>query len=194
MKLLIIEGADKLGKSTYIKSLLEESLEKYYLIKSPNRNYFSSELTDYYLKSGSSCKDFERQYYFTVNEQMEFLKLMTERPDFNGTVISDRLNIISSFIYRPPKKREDRNRYKLAVETFNQCLKIIKSKIEQVELIIFMGNKPFEKLDKKEAMEKNWKKKNESYGKYGRNIEETEFFKVCLNNNLPLKVFIKEVN
>lgn len=164
MEIIIYESADKLGKSTTIKHMVEEFEDTHnvMVIKSPNREIFSPEITDYYMKSGSSCQDYERQYYFTINEQHEFLKVIENKDDIDILLV-DRLNIISSAIYRPLKTDADKMRYALSVESLKRYLTVLKDDITNIDVNIFVGEKPYVELDLTEEYEKNWHEKNQLY-------------------------------
>jgi len=189
MRIRIVEGCDKLGKSTVINNLKTCDLN-YYIIKSPNRSHFSKEFVDFYMKSDSRCTLAERQYYFTTDEQLEFLLLSQEMlrrqrnnlPEIS-TVFFDRLNIISSYIYRPPKSYADKVRFGLAQNVFLNCLSAFKKDIESIHLDIFYGENPLIPLDTSEEMEKNWHKKNKRYLKYY--YEDNTLLNIC--NKLGIK-------
>lgn len=174
MVLRIVEGADKLGKTTYVSSFIENPYS--YIIKSPSIENFNDNIHNYYMGTNSKCPYNERQYYFIINEQISILKFFdflknNDNFEREGELIFDRLNIISSLIYQK-KDFENEMIYKLALGTLENALDKLKDFIKVVHIDIFHGQKPMSDLDKNEFTELNWEEVNERYYNFYKELNK----------------------
>lgn len=179
-KVLILEGADKLGKTTTllsVKRYLEGGDKKVAYIKSPERELLSKKIVEGFLGKGSDMPEDLRQVFFTVNENLIFMRFLEEatrkdRHEYYDVLLMDRVNFISSFVYNP-NRRKDLISGELGDKflLFNSLLKegLVKTfeclGVKEVILNLCWGKEPVAPLDNKEHFEKNWEEINTGYKK-----------------------------